>query len=173
MLKLSLAAVFATLILTFQTTSTFASCAPPASISENTARADVVVSGTITALTDKYALLGVERYYKGQGPDTLKVTGRISPNSYSSVDLELTKDARYLLFLKGDPKDTLQANACNGSRILTNGLSQEEQSGLGTGAIPSAKPASVQDRNVLPGYALAAGLAIALFLYLLRVRKII
>lgn len=173
MFKFGLAAVLAALTLTFQTTSTFASCAPPASTSENTTRADVVISGTITELTDKYALLEVETYYKGQGPDTLKVTGRISPNSYSSVDLELTKGARYLLFLKGGPKDILQANACNGSRILTNGLSREEQNGLGTGATPSAKPATVQDRDVTPGYALAAGLLIGLLLYLLRVRKII
>lgn len=173
MLKFYLAALLAALTLTFQTTSTLASCAPPATVAENTARADIVITGTITDTSNSYSLITVETYYKGQGADFLKVTGRISPNSYSSVDLELTKGAKYLLFLKGEPKDILQANACNGSRILTNGLSREEQSGLDTGATPSAKPAAVQGRDSMSGYALAAGLTAALLLYLLRVRKII
>lgn len=173
MLKLCLSAVLAVLTLNFQSTQAIASCALPASISENTARANVVVVGTVIDISEKYAILKVETYYKGQGPDVLKVTGRISPNSYSSVDLELTDGARYLLFLKGKSGEILRANACDGSRLLTAGLSADEQSGLGTGATPSAKPAAVQHRDVMPGYALAAGLAVALLLYLLRVRKII
>ena len=173
MLKLCLALIFAALTLTFQTTQADASCAPPASISENTTRADLVVTGTITKLTDKYALLEVERYYKGQGSDSLKVSGRMSPTSISSVDFEFTEGARYLLFLKGKSTEILRANACDGSRLLTSQLSEEEQRSLGAGATPSAKTKPESKFSYPPYYALAAGTLVGLLLYLLRVRKII
>lgn len=173
MLKFCLAVILAVLTLTFQTASTFASCAPPASVSENTARADLVVTGKVTNLTDNYALLEVQTYYKGQGPDLLKVSGRISPTSVSSVDFEFAQGSRYLLFLKGNSSDTLLTNSCDGSRVLTSGLSQEEQSSLGSGATPSAKPVAQGTNIYLTYYALASGLLVGLLLYLLHVRKII
>lgn len=150
-----------------------ASCAPPGTTADNSARSDIVVTGTISKSYDTYALLDVATYYKGSGPDLLKVSGRISPSSVSSVDLELTEGSDYLLFLKGQTKDILRANACDGSRLLNSGLSSDEQNSLGSGATPSAKPVS-QAKSVNPtDLALAGGTLVGLLLYLLKVRKII
>lgn len=172
MFKFCLAVILASLALTLTATSTLASCAPKASVAEYISRADVVVTGKITHIYDSYALLAVDHYYKAAGAATLQVSGRISPQAISSVDLEFKEGSTYLLFLKGGTEGVLRANVCDGSREVTSGLSQEEQTALGQGSTPAAQPVSAQPLN--PAYyALAAGLLTGLLLYLLRARQII
>lgn len=172
-MKLYLTAFLVVLITAFHTDQVLASCAPPVGSAENANRADIVVAGTVTEITSSYAHFFVDTYYKGQGLDTLKVSGRASPNSVTSVDFDLEKGASYLLYLQGNPKDVLQTNACSGSRKLNGDLSQEEKTALGQGATPSVRATSESKLNYPPFYILAAGTLTGLLIYLLRLRKII
>lgn len=53
--------------LSFTPHVTFASCAPPVSLVEYKAQADIVVLGRVTNISDSSATVAVERYFKGHG----------------------------------------------------------------------------------------------------------
>ncbi len=115
-----------------------ASCAPPVSLEEYRDRADLVVLGTVQGAAGRHVNVAVERYFKGQGPQLIRVTGRQSddPRAVTSVDFEFQDGSRYLLFLRKSATQELRTDACAGNRPVGSQLTAEEAGVLGDGSAP-------------------------------------
>lgn len=114
----------------------FASCIGPLSISEYKDMADVVALGTVKNSFLNYYIFSIEKYYKGIGPKEIKVTGKESKDTVTSIDYSLERNKTYLLFLNGSTTQVLKTNQCMGSREIKGKLSAEEASPLGDGFPP-------------------------------------
>lgn len=116
------------LLVNFLTKTTYASCIGGIPVSKHKDKADVIVSGVVRQAFENYSNFSVETYYKGQGANEIRVTGKITPETGmgTSVDLFLSEGERYLLFLNGKVDEIMKANSCNGSRALKDGLTEEE-----------------------------------------------
>ncbi|HEY4509851.1 MAG TPA: DUF5652 family protein [Candidatus Paceibacterota bacterium] len=106
------------------------------SLEEQKAMAQVIVQGETLGITGRIAEVKVEKYYKGEGPATVRVNGYQTSDAITSVDFPLEKGKRYLLFLQGDSMQIFQTNACAGNREIANGITQEEMAVLGQGYSP-------------------------------------
>lgn len=94
-----------------------ASCAPPEPLDQMIANSDVVIVGTVTALTnsDRWARVQVEEIWKGGLlPAIVEVHGGgADPNMFTSVDRTYVP-GRYLFTLYRDGT-ALSDNACSGT----------------------------------------------------------
>jgi len=116
---------------------------------EHLDRADVVVTGTLvdvdlaSAPADKVVyVVAVDRLYKGEAPETLRVR---SSASGASCGLEgMVADRRYLLFLEGTGED-FRANLCGGTRAVAD----QPIRVVGSEGFPVAEP-EAEPREPLP-----------------------
>ena len=94
--------------------SASASCAFMSSANQ-TARADVVVEGTILAVEDGIARIAVERRVKGDPPDELEITGAGGAGVTSSVDILPRAGERWRILGQAEGPDTVWTSICEGS----------------------------------------------------------
>lgn len=128
-------------------TPVLASCAA-FSLAQHKDRADIIALGTIQNNSSTYASLDVEKYFKGEGPELLRVTGQASKEVVTSNDFSFQKGKRYLLFLKNDPDGIFRTNLCMGTREITNNLTDKETLVLGNGYAPTTQGASETPKDV-------------------------
>lgn len=137
--KLILGLALLPLVLSVFVGQAFASCAGPLSIELYQDRADLVVTGTVqdSGLPGHYNF-SVATYFKGQGPQVIKVSGTEStvPGLVTSVDFTFTSGDSYLLFLQAGADSIYRTNQCDGSRGFQDDLTEEEIAVLGTGSTP-------------------------------------
>ena len=94
--------------------SASASCAFLSS-ADQTARADVVVEGTIVAVGDGTARLAVERRIKGEAPAELEITGAGGAGVTSSVDILPRAGERWRILGQDEGPATVWTSICEGS----------------------------------------------------------
>src|SRR5690606_37372184 len=130
----------------------------PVNLSDHIERAHVIFTGTVGDTSGEWAIVDVDRYYKGSGPAkvTVKTDGTWGPF--------LTPGEQCLLFVTVDEKQVWDLGLCGASRQISAGqpLTQAETDLLGTGTEPDAGadgPKSRQPAWLLWGAgAVAAGL---------------
>ena len=116
----------------FQPQVVHASCANPLTLTEYRKQADIVVAGTATIVVDNDAFISVDQYYKGHGPDTIRVTGKVSDTGQSSIEYRFEEGQKYLLFMQFGDTDQLHTTMCMGNKLLAAGdLSAEDKAALG------------------------------------------
>jgi hypothetical protein len=143
----------------------WASCIEPLTLTEYKNQADFVVIGTASGQISNYHNFSVERYYKGTGPATIKVTGRASDTAAAtSVDFDIEFGKKYLLFLEGPISGVLKTNSCSGSREIAGFLGTEEANALGVGTTP-IYGSEAQNNQIALGLT-----ALIILLILLKVR---
>jgi hypothetical protein len=101
-------------------------------------QADIVLSGTATIVVGKDGFVSVDEYFKGHGPQTVRVTGLATDSGISSEDFQLEEGQKYLLFLKiiGGGSDQLRTNSCMGNKLVSaTGLSPSDRQALGKSKI--------------------------------------
>ncbi len=113
-----------------------AMCVERGSFKEYRKQADIVLSGTATIVVGKDGFVSVDEYFKGRGPQTVRVTGRTSENGESSEDFQLEEGKKYLLFLKIAGSDQLRTTNCMGNKLLdASGLSEADKDAIGRSKI--------------------------------------
>lgn len=128
-----------------QLVPTAVSC-PTLSIEERTARADLIVTGSVFAVLPlegslTRVLVEADRVYKGAVPEKgIEVVAiGIKPEERISVpggDLHFTSnDPPYLLFLRQREDGRYLTSRCDGSRVLGSGFNTEEGALLRQGAV--------------------------------------
>lgn len=143
-----------------------ASCAGPMSLQEYKERADVIVVGKVTERNDEgHASLVVDKYYKGHGPNTISFTGRENFIDVTSIDFKPEVGKTYLLFLSLI-NGGLKTNACDGNKVLTNGLLPVEEKVLEESQLPSPaiSPTPVPNGIKFTWQTFMIGLTLALIL---------
>ncbi|MDX1535362.1 MAG: hypothetical protein R3346_01190 [Candidatus Spechtbacterales bacterium] len=135
---------------------TSASCAE-STLEEQYSRADLVVRGTAISsgnniFKGEYYEFSVDKYFKGDGPAIIKVTGKQDKNAETSIDFNIEEGARYLLFLNGNTEEELKTNSCSGSKEVHEPLSNKELFVLGTGKAPQYEKKAP---GILSNFALA------------------
>jgi len=89
-------------------TAAGASCAPPPTIEESMARAELVFVGTAVEVTNssRWATFAVEDIWKGHlDGDRAEIRGGAREGAGSSVDRKYTIDTRYLVFASAPPTE--------------------------------------------------------------------
>lgn len=146
-------------LLPFSPRIAFASCALPVSLAEYKEQADIVVLGKVTNVSNSFATVTVERYFKGRGGRSeIQTTGKESDSAISSVDFSFEKDKKYLLFLKTS-QDILKTNACMGNKEVRDTLTSEDISVLGSGYSPNV---TTEAKNNFPIKTIAVTLVVGL-----------
>lgn len=127
-----------------------ASCAPPATVTENAGRATAVVYGTVTDAGSGAVTLRVDRVLKGQVGATVRAfvgPGRGGGGSTAiatSIDYAASVGSDHVLYLARAADGQLETNACNGSHA--GPPSPAELAYFGAGTAPgggSTTPAPV------------------------------
>lgn len=145
-----------------------ASCAPPATVAENAARAEAVVYGTVTGGGQGSVTLRVEKVLKGSAPQSLAVfvgPGRGSGGGQTvitSVDYEAPPGTDHVLYLIRGADGQLETSACIGSHA--GAPTAEESAHFGPGTAPTAAgpdPAGDPSGTVRTPLALEPALALA------------
>jgi len=117
----------------------FASCSRIMKPQESFRVANTVVVGTVQAIGDRLlesnVQLKVQTYYKGQLGDTIIVLSDSGSQNYSPTTPNYKVGQKYLLYLTKIGA-TWTTSLCEGSHLLTNGLSPQEQYALGKGYSP-------------------------------------
>jgi hypothetical protein len=99
-----------------QATPVAASCAPPASIADNAARASAVVHGTVTDTGQGAFTLGIDQVFKGQVGTPLRIfVGPSRGAALTSVDYSAASGSNHMLYLIRGTDGELETNACIGS----------------------------------------------------------
>jgi hypothetical protein len=120
---------------------TLAKCVSGLSLSEYRKQADIVISGTVNVVRDKDFFVVSDMYYKGRGPETVRIIGSMSDADISTIDFLPDQGKRYLLFLKFTDSDGLRTNVCMGNRMIEQGLSVADKTALGTSKLtPTPTP---------------------------------
>lgn len=140
----------------------------PMTPAEQLQRTQIVLTGTVTETSGEWAVVAVDRYYKGTGPAKVTVKSDITwgPN--------LAVGAPWLLYINIGERGEWNLGLCFDSRTLSSGfpLTQAETELLGPGSPPepdaAGAPASGGRLWLWGGLTVAAGLAALL---ILRSRK--
>lgn len=117
-----------------------ASCAPPAPVAENTARAAVVVHGTVTSASGGAITLRVDRVLKGSAGAILTVYagpqrgGSGGTAVATSVDYSAEVSTDHVIYAVRAEDGQLETNACIGSHA--GAPTAEEAAFFGAGASP-------------------------------------
>jgi hypothetical protein len=124
--------------LLFVTPSVYASCLAQ-TVTEHADNADIIVTGTVSTVSNSAATVLVDRYYKGHGGPGTLVFER-GPE-ITSIDIFLEEEKKYLLYVRIE-NNTYRTDLCMGSREVTDGLSEDEIAVLGEGRefVPSSLP---------------------------------
>lgn len=118
-----------------------ASCAPPAPVAENAARAESVIYGTVTSLSDGAATMRVDRVLKGSAAGTITVWlgpgrgGSAGTAVATSVDYTAAPGTDHVLYLIRGTDGQLETSACIGSHA--GPPTAEEQTYFGAGGAPA------------------------------------
>lgn len=135
-----------------------ASCAAPATLAENAARAVAVVHGTVTATTAGAATVRVDRVLKGAVAPTITVflgparpAGAVGIGAVSSVDYPAKVGTEHVFYaIRGDDGQ-LETNACIGSH--PGAPSADENAYFGAAGSPpetAGPPAAVDAAATTP-----------------------
>lgn len=115
-------------------------------VAQRLARAEVVVTGSPYSILEGDETFPTEvvfeplTVYKGSVEDVISVVQPLAP---TSIDVDLSSDEPYLLFLKkGTEEGTFTTDTCAGTRTLGTGLTADEQSALGAGTVVATPDAS-------------------------------
>jgi len=117
-----------------------ASCRPPEPVSENAARAVLVVHGTVTGVDSGAVIFRVDQVLKGSAASTLRVfvgPGREGSGggiAATSVDYSATVGTDHVLYVIKGENGQLETNACTGSH--PGAPSAEETALFGPGSSP-------------------------------------
>ena len=135
-----------------------ASCAPPASVADNAARADVVVYGTVTSAGGGAVTLRVDRVLKGQVGTEIRTfvgPGRGGGGGTAvatSIDYSAAVGSDHVLYIVRAADRELETNACIGSHAGPPDAAERAHFGAATsptgGSITparSAAPVTVQE----------------------------
>lgn len=120
-----------------------ASCAPPAPVADNAARAVAVVHGTVTRVGDGSLTLRVDRVLKGSVGGTVVVfvgPGRGGAGGTSvatSVDYAAAVGSDHVLYLIRGDDGALETNACIGSHAGPPNAAETALFGAGTSPGPA------------------------------------
>jgi hypothetical protein len=120
-----------------------ASCAPPASVADNAARAVAVVYGTVTATGGGSLTMRVDRVLKGDIRTPVQVFvgpargGAFAP-TVTSVDYSATVGSDQVLYLIRGTDGELETNACIGSH--PGRPDARESAFFGPGTVPVEQP---------------------------------
>lgn len=165
-----------------------ASCAPPATVGENAARAESVVYGTVTSVSDGAATVRVDRVLKGSAAGTITVWlgpgrgGSAGTAVATSIDYTAAPGTDHVLYLIRGSDGQLETSACIGSHAgppnsdetahFAAAASPEasasgpvgaglQSAGAGTSAVPQVEGSGVSAAPP-PGPALLAGFGVVL-----------
>lgn len=136
-----------------------ASCAPPASVSENAGRAVAVVYGTVTDAGGGTITLHVDRVLKGSAGGTVTVNvgpGRDPDGAggtavATSVDYDAKVGSDHVLYLIEGEDGQLETNACIGSHAGAPTAEEVAYFGAATSPGPATPtPAPEIQRDVTP-----------------------
>jgi hypothetical protein len=126
-----------------------ASCAPPASVGENAARAEAVAYGTVTSTERGAIIVRVDRVLKGQVAGTLRVfvgpgrggaAGSAIATSIDYPDLRgpAAVGSDHVLYLIRGSDGQLETNACIGSHPGQPDAAELTYFGAGTSPAPAS-----------------------------------
>lgn len=130
-----------------------ASCAPPAPLAENAARAVAVVYGRVTAEGSGSVTLRIDRVLKGTVTSPLTVflgPTRPSPGgpmSFTSVDYRAERGTDHVLYLIRGADGQVETNACIGSHA---GPPTDEESAFYGAAVSPAAGTQAPQSQVTP-----------------------
>ena len=146
--SLTISCTVAVLTFVFATPAA-ASCAPPAPIAENAARAVAVVYGAVTGAESGAVILRVDKVLKGQVATPLRVFlgpsrgGGAGPVAITSVDYGPAQvGSDHVLYVVRGSDGQLETNACIGSHAGPPDSGEVTYFGAGTSA---ASPAPSQN----------------------------
>lgn len=129
--------------LSLRATPADASCAPPASLADNAARAEAVAYGTVTDASGGAATLRVDRVLKGSVAASVRFfTGPGRSGGATSVDYQAGVGGDNVVYLVRGADGELETSACIGSHA--GPPTAEEAAFFGTTGSPApATPAGV------------------------------
>lgn len=137
----------------------------PLSIAEHVARSHLVFAGTVGDTSGEWAVVNVDRYYKGTGP------AKVTVKTDRTWGPFLTRGEQWLLYVTVDEHGIWSPGLCGVSRQISPGqpLTHEEADLLGAGSEPEAGPELPEpSRPALLAWGLAAGVAVGAVLGALR-----
>ncbi len=132
-----------TLVLWFTPKTALAKCAV-LTTQEYRKQADIVLSGTATIVVGQDAFISVDKYYKGRGPETVRMTGNVSDKGVSSIDFKPEEGKKYLLFFKLTDTDELRTTACMGNKEIPDGVGAADTIALGKSKFTNPTPTPLQ-----------------------------
>jgi hypothetical protein len=124
------------------------SCAAPATIADNAARAAVVVYGTVTGVGAGAITVRVDRVLKGDARTPLRVFvgpgrgGAFTPVA-TSVDYAAAVGTDHVLYVVRGTDGELETNACGGSHAGPPDDKERAFFGVGTTAVPEPDQTAV------------------------------
>jgi hypothetical protein len=142
-----------------------ASCAMPIPIEEAIRSAEVVITGTVTAVENdgRWATVEVHEIWKGPDlPATVIIRGGPGPGSASSIDRTFTAGARYLFVAGLDGQGGLSDNACSATIEMAAGDNALRPADFRTPAPVDPAPAGVDLGGLVAPIAVALLVAAAL-----------
>lgn len=135
------------------------SCMPPDPV-EHLEHAHIVFTGTVGNTSGEWAVVDVDRYYKGNGPAKVTVRTDVTWGPF------LTSGEQWLLYVNVGDRGVWGVNLCSSSRLISGGqpLSQDELDLLGPGVEPEPSPeraSSGSSRLLIWGAGAVAAVALA------------
>ena len=129
----------------------------------------MIFAGTVGDTSGPWAVVNVDRYYKGTGP------AKVTVKTDTTWGPHLVHGEQWLLFVHVDEQSVWNLGLCGVSRPLTAGqpLTQEEMAWLGDGTEPTAGPEQPQTTSPHALIWGAGGItAVAIILGALRLTRV-